>query len=131
MVWTKSPWLHVQLNFQQKVQAGAVVDVVILSNNVSVGLAALVTVSPSHSQFFEYKKFTVSCQHLDSADWTVWRYTTDRSVFRRDTGVPILGRCVSYRSLEWSLLTEQPSCRPEDFNLSYLLTNPKSGMLRL
>lgn len=112
-------------------QADTVVDVVVLSNHVSVGLAALVTVSPSRSQFIEYETFTVSCQQLDSADWMVWRHTTDRSVFRRDTGVQMLGLSVSYLSLEWSQLTEQPLCRPEDFNLSCVLTNPKCGMLSI
>ncbi|KAM8746903.1 sialoadhesin-like isoform 2-T2 [Acanthopagrus schlegelii] len=36
---------------------------------------ARVTVSPYMSQFREYRKITVSCEH-SSGEWTVWRYTT-------------------------------------------------------
>uniref|UniRef100_A0A671W7R4 Sialoadhesin-like n=1 Tax=Sparus aurata TaxID=8175 RepID=A0A671W7R4_SPAAU len=36
---------------------------------------AHVTVSPDTSQFREYRKITVSCEH-SSGEWTVWRYTT-------------------------------------------------------
>ncbi|XP_030285609.1 sialoadhesin-like isoform X2 [Sparus aurata] len=38
-------------------------------------LVSHVTVSPDMSQFTEYRKITVSCEH-SSGEWTVWRYTT-------------------------------------------------------
>ncbi|XP_059210450.1 sialoadhesin-like [Centropristis striata] len=35
-----------------------------------------VSISPPFSQFYEYDNVLLSCNQLDSGNWTVWRYTT-------------------------------------------------------
>ncbi|KAG7496860.1 Fc receptor 4 [Solea senegalensis] len=45
-----------------------------LSRLTSTHSRALVRVAPDRTQFFEYENITVTCEHLDSEEWTVWRY---------------------------------------------------------
>ncbi|XP_028254799.1 sialoadhesin-like isoform X2 [Parambassis ranga] len=42
----------------------------------SASSRASVTVSPSRTQYFEYEKFSVSCQGFSTGTWRVWRYST-------------------------------------------------------
>ncbi|XP_035771834.1 sodium/hydrogen exchanger 9B2-like [Neolamprologus brichardi] len=42
---------------------------------------ASLKVIPNWSQFFEYEKITLSCDEITSGEWTVWRYTTEGSVY--------------------------------------------------
>ncbi|XP_034424779.1 low affinity immunoglobulin gamma Fc region receptor III-like isoform X2 [Hippoglossus hippoglossus] len=65
-------------------------------NWTSADNQAVASLTLDRSQYFEYEDITVKCEHMDSDDWTVWRYTTkdlQMSQCRQGWGVQVTSTC--------------------------------------
>nr|BBC70852.1 Fc receptor like protein 4 [Paralichthys olivaceus] len=46
-------------------------------NQTSADNRALLSLTSDSREYFQYENIRLKCQHVDSDDWTVWKYTTD------------------------------------------------------